>query len=134
MQPHKDYLTLLWHILCLGFLSSLIAFIIGQGCNTFIAGKSAGTGFVAISRFLLNPSKNQIIYQKESPFSKEPEWIAYGKIIRIIYFPFALILLMILSVQATILILSSCGAPLLIKMVRMLKYLFQPEHVKYIIH
>ena len=129
-MPNSRNLLTIWHLLCLGFLSSLIVFLLGHGICMLKGGKSIGIGYINISKFLFNPTKYQLIFQNVSPFSSESEQIAYGRYIKLLYFPFGLFMFILVFVQAIVFIIITFGNHLGIVIIRASNCGFQPEHVK----
>lgn len=130
MTHHRKFIRFFWHFPCLGFLSASFSFILARLAIIVKASLPIGIGLTSLSKFLLDPYYHRMIYLKNTPFLREPDWIAYGTVAKLVYFPMSLILSALLQIQILLLLLSIMGYPMAITISTAFKAIRSPEHYK----
>jgi len=118
--------NILWHIPFLGFLSALVTFLIGGLLVITVIGAPIGLGLVQLSRFLLSPFSSAMISKKDLMKDQNKLWQTFGLIVRIIYFPFGLILAIVTIFQIAGLFITIIGIPVALVLARSLGTYFNP--------
>lgn len=122
--------NILWHIPFLGFIVALENFIIGGLFTITVIGSPVGIGLIELSKFYLAPFSRSMINKKMLNKKQNRLWQTYGIIIRIIWFPFGLIL----AVQTILLIaglfVSIIGIPVALVLAKALSTYFNPVNKK----
>lgn len=118
--------NILWHIPFLGFVSAFITFLIGVLFIVTIIGAPIGLGLIELSKFLLTPFSSAMIRKKDLKADQNKLWQAYGLIIRIIYFPFGLVLAIICIFQIAGLFITIIGIPVALVLAKSLSTFFNP--------
>ncbi|NPA44720.1 MAG: hypothetical protein GXO49_04230 [Chlorobi bacterium] len=118
--------NILWHIPFLGFLSALATFLVGGLLVITVVGAPIGLGLIQLSKFLLTPFSSVMIDKKNIKSNQNKLWLAYGFIVRIIYFPIGLALAIVNAFQVVGLFLSIVGIPVAIVLAKSLSTYFNP--------
>jgi len=122
--------NILWHVLLLGFLTALLNFLIGSLFVLSVVGAPIGMGLIELAKFYLRPFSSNLIDKKELNSKQNKGWKAYGFIIRIIYFPFGLILAILTITQIVGLFLTIIGIPVAVILAKSLSTYFNPVNKK----
>ena len=122
----KTLATIIWHIPFLGFLTAFWTFIAGVVLVITIIGSPIGLGLIQLSRFLLTPFSSAMVSKTELDLKQNILWRVFGFIIRILYFPFGLVLAIITVVQIVGLFFSIVGIPVAIVLAKSLETYFNP--------
>ena len=118
--------NILWHIPFLGFLSALVTFLIGGLIVITVIGAPIGLGLIQLSRFLLFPFSSAMISKKDLNKDQNKLWQTFGFIVRIIYFPFGLILAIVTIFQIAGLFITIIGIPVALVLAKSLGSYFNP--------
>jgi len=118
--------NIIWHIPFLGFLSALSTFIIGGILVLTVIGAPIGLGLIQLSKFLLAPFSKVMIDKKDVKSNQNKLWLAYGFIIRILYFPIGLVLTIFVAFQVVGLFISIIGIPVALVLAKSLGTYFNP--------
>lgn len=118
--------NILWHVPFMGFLSALVTFLIGSLFVITVVGAPIGLGLIQLSKFLMAPFSNAMIDKKDIKADQNPAWKIYGKIIRIIYFPFGLFLAVVTIFQVAGLFITIVGIPVALVLAKSLGTYFNP--------
>ena len=118
--------NILWHIPFLGFVNALITFIIGGALTITVVGAPIGLGLFQLSKFLLAPFSHEMVDKKDAGVKENELWRVFGIFVRIIYFPFGLILSVITLVEIAGLFISIVGVPVALVLVKSLGTFFNP--------
>ncbi len=118
--------NILWHVPFLGFLSALVTFLIGSLFVVTVVGAPIGLGLIQLSKFLLAPFSNAMIDKNDVKTDQNPAWKIYGKIIRIVYFPFGLFLAVVTIFQIAGLFITIVGIPVALVLAKSLSTYFNP--------
>lgn len=118
--------NILWHVPFLGFLSALATFLLGGLLVITIIGAPIGLGLIQLSEFLLTPFSKSMIDKEDLKGSQSSLWQIFSILIRIIYFPFGLILAIITIVQIVGLFVSIVGIPVALVLAKSLGTFFNP--------
>lgn len=118
--------NIIWHFPFLGFIDALLTFLIGGLLFITIVGSPIGLGLIQLSKFLLTPFSAAMIDKHELKPDQNKLWRAYGCIVRIIYFPFGLILAVIVICKIIGLFVSLIGIPVALVLAKSLGTFFNP--------
>lgn len=118
--------NILWHIPFLGFLSALFSFLLGILLTITIIAAPIGLGLIQYSKFLMAPYSYSMVSKSDLERPSNPLWASYSFIIKIIYFPFGVILTLFQMVQIIGLCLSVVGIPMAIILAKSLTTYLQP--------
>lgn len=118
--------NILWHIPFLGFLSAFATFIIGGLLVISIIGAPLGLGLIQLSKFLLTPFSSSMISKKDLKADQNKLWQTFGIIVRILYFPFGLLLAIVTVFQIVGLFITIVGIPVAIILAKSLGTYFNP--------
>ncbi len=122
--------NILWHFPFMGFLTSLFTLLLGGLLVISVIGAPIGLGLIELSKFLLAPFSKSMIDKKELNVNKNKLWDSFGIVIRIIYFPFGLLLAVATIFQIAGLFISIVGIPLAIVLAKSLSTYFNPVNKK----
>ncbi len=118
--------NIIWHIPFMGFVSAFFTFLIGGLLTITVVGAPLGLGLIQLSRFLLTPFTSSMIRKSDLKTDQNKLWLAFGIFVRIIYFPFGLILSIITIFQIAGLFLSIIGIPVALVLAKSLGTYFNP--------
>jgi uncharacterized membrane protein YccF (DUF307 family) len=111
--------NILWHFPFLGFLTALGTFLIGGLLVITVIGSPLGLGLIQLSKFLLAPFSDLQADQNKA-------WKTYGIIVRILYFPIGLFLVVVNIFQIAGLFISIVGIPVALVLAKSLSTYFNP--------
>ncbi|MBL7915460.1 MAG: hypothetical protein JNL49_10490 [Bacteroidia bacterium] len=118
--------NILWHIPFLGFLSALGTFLIGGLFVITVIGAPIGLGLIQLSKFLLTPFSSSMISKKDLNIDQNKLWQSFSIIVRILYFPFGLVLAIVTIFQIAGLFISIIGIPVALVLAKSLGTYFNP--------
>ena len=118
--------NILWHFPFFGFLSALMTFLIGGLFVITVIGAPVGLGLIQLSKFLLSPFSSAMISKKELNKEQNKYWQTFSFIIRILYFPFGLLLTVITIFQIAGLFISLVGIPVALVLAKSLGTFLNP--------
>ncbi|MFT5149997.1 MAG: uncharacterized membrane protein YccF (DUF307 family) [Flavobacteriales bacterium] len=122
--------NIIWHIPFLGFLNALCTFLIGSLLVITIIGAPIGLGLIEYSKFLMTPFSSVMIDKRDLKKDQNILWASYGLLVRILYFPFGLVLAIITLFQIACLFVSIVGIPLAYILAKSLSTYFNPVNKK----
>jgi len=122
----KKLVNILYFVLFLGFLDSIIAFLLGCLMMLTVIGIPLGQGLWQAARFFTNPMKYKLVTREKKKANEHELWRLFGMFLWIIYFPLALLLTLLTLVQSGLLLLSWVGRPLARKFLSSLGSVFYP--------
>ena len=120
--------NILWHFPFFGFLSAFGAFLVGVLFLITVIGAPIGLGLIQLSKFLLTPFSSAMIDKKDLGIEQNKLWLAFGFIIRILYFPFGLFMAFVTVIQICLLFISILGIPIALVLAKSLGTYFNPVH------
>ncbi|MFC2118090.1 YccF domain-containing protein [Bacteroidota bacterium] len=118
--------NILWHVPFCGFISALGTFLIGGILVITVIGAPLGLGLIQLSKFLLSPFSSAMISKKELKEDQNKLWLTFGIIVRILYFPFGLILTVLTVFQIAGLFITIVGIPVALVLAKSLGTYFNP--------
>ena len=118
--------NIIWHIPFLGFLTAIGTFLVGVLFILTIIGAPVGLGVIQLSKFLFTPFSSAMIDKKELGKDQNKLWKAFGFIVRIIYFPFGLLLATVTIIQIACLFITIVGIPVALVLAKSLGTYFNP--------
>ena len=110
----------------LGFITSFFTFLIGGLFVITVVGAPIGFGLIQLAKFFLAPFSNAMVKKSDIKAEQPDAWQAYETLIRILYFPFGLILAIITLTQIVAAFISIIGIPVALAQAKSLKTLFNP--------
>lgn len=122
--------NILWHIPFLGFLNALSTFLVGGLLFITVVGAPIGLGLIELSKFLLAPFSRSMVDKKDLNIEQNELWKSFGMIVRIIYFPFGLIMAVVTIFQIAGLFVTIVGIPMAIILAKSLGTFFNPVNKK----
>ena len=118
--------NIIWHIPFFGFLTALFTFFAGVLFLLSIIGAPIGLGLIQFSRFLLTPYSSAMVSKSDLGVDQNKLWLAFSFIVRILYFPFGLILAITTIFQIAFLFITIVGIPVAIVLAKSLGTYFNP--------
>jgi uncharacterized membrane protein YccF (DUF307 family) len=110
----------------LGFLTALGTFLIGGLFVITVIGAPIGLGLIQLSKFLLTPFSSAMISKKDLNVDQNKLWQSFSFIVRILYFPFGLILAITTIFQIAALFITIIGIPVALVLAKSLGTYFNP--------
>ena len=99
--------NVLWHFPGLGFISALLAFILGLIFCATVVLSPIGTGLLEFGKFLLAPCSRQMVRRSEVAAQyRSGTWRVWSTVLWMIYLPFGVLLSALLIVD-TVLMLAA---------------------------
>ena len=120
--------NIIWHFPFFGFLTALGVFIVGCLFVITVIGAPIGLGLIQLSKFLLSPFSSAMISKKDLGKDQNKLWLAFGFIVRILYFPFGLFLAIVTIFQIAALFITIVGIPVALVLAKSLGTYFNPVH------
>ncbi len=120
---------ILWHVPFLGFFTAFVAFMVGGLFIITIIGAPLGLGLIELAKFLLSPNSYAIISKEHLMIEQNQLWKHVDLLVRILYFPFGLILATITFVQIAFLYISIAGKPAALVLYKTLGTFFSPVNI-----
>ena len=118
--------NIIWHIPFLGFLNAFVTFLIGGLLTITVIGAPLGLGLMQLSKFLLAPFTHSMVSGSEMNPNQNQYWKSFGIIVRILYFPFGLLLTVITLFQIVGLFISIVGIPVAMVLAKSLSTFLNP--------
>lgn len=118
--------NIIWHFPCFGFLSALGTFLVGLILLITVVGSPIGLGLIQLSRFLLTPFSSVMISKNQITKKRNMVWFIFSLLIRILYFPFGLLLAIVTVIQIAGLFITIIGIPVAIILAKSLGTYFNP--------
>jgi len=118
--------NIIWHFPFFGFVSAFFTFLLGGLLVITVIGAPIGLGLIQLSKFLLSPFSSSMIDNKELNAEPNKAWEAFGLIVRILYFPFGLLLTVITLFQIVGLFVSIVGIPVALVLAKSLGTYLNP--------
>jgi len=122
--------NILWHFPFLGFINALLTFLLGGLLVITVIGAPIGLGLIQLSKFLLAPFSYSMVNKKDLNIDQNALWKSFGIIVRILYFPFGLILAAFTIMEIAGLFVSLAGIPMAIVLAKSLSTFFNPVNKK----
>jgi uncharacterized membrane protein YccF (DUF307 family) len=122
--------NILWHFPFFGFVNALTTFLVGLLLVITVVGSPLGLGLIQLSKFLLTPFSSAMVDKKELDTKENELWKIFGIFVRIIYFPFGLVLSVVTIVQIAGLFVSIIGIPVALVLAKSLGTYFNPVNKK----
>ncbi len=118
--------NILWHFPFLGFLTALVTFLIGGLFVITVIGAPIGLGLIQLSKFLLTPFSSAMVSKKDLNVDQNKLWQSFSFIVKILYFPFGLILAIATIFQIAALFITIIGIPVALVLAKSLGTFFNP--------
>ena len=118
--------NILWHVPFFGFLTALGTFLIGGLLVISVIGAPIGLGLIQFSKFLLAPFSFAMIRKKDLNVKQNKLWQLFSFIVRILYFPFGLLLAFVTILQIAGLFITIIGIPVALVLAKSLGTFFNP--------
>lgn len=118
--------NILWHFPFFGFLSTLATFLIGSLFLITVIGAPIGLGLIQLSKFLLAPFSSEMIDQKDLKKDQNQLWQSFSFIVKIIYFPIGLLLVIVTIFQIAGLFITLVGIPVALVFAKSLSTFMNP--------
>ncbi len=118
--------NILWHFPFLGILTALLTFLTGVMFIVTVVGMPIGFGLLQLSKFLMAPYSHEMLPLEEPVKRQGDLWNVFGLFVRILYFPFSLIISLLALIQIAALLITIAGIPLALVLVKSLRTFFNP--------
>ncbi len=118
--------NILWHVPFLGFITSFFTFLIGGLFVITVVGAPIGFGLIQLAKFFLAPFSNAMVKKSDLNAEEPVAWKSYETLIRILYFPFGLILAILSVFQIAAEFISIIGIPVALAQAKALSTIFNP--------
>ena len=122
--------NILWYFPFLGFVNALFTFLLGGLLVITVIGAPIGMGLIQLSKFLLAPFSSSMVDKQDLNIDQNALWKSFGFIIRILYFPFGLLLAVLTIFEIARLFVSIVGIPIAIVLAKSLSTFFNPVNKK----
>lgn len=122
--------NIIWHVPFLGFVNAFFTFLIGGLLCITVIGAPLGLGLIQLSKFLLTPFSKAMVSKSDLNQDQNKLWKTFGIIVRILYFPFGLILAIMTILQIVGLFVSLIGIPVALVLSKSLSTYFNPVNKK----
>ena len=122
--------NIIWHFPFFGFLPALGTFLLGGLLVITVIGAPIGLGLIQLSKFLLAPFSWAMISKDDLNVEQNKLWKSFGFIIRILYFPFGLFLVVITVFQIIGCFITIIGIPVALVLAKSLGTFFNPVNKK----
>ncbi len=122
--------NILWYFPFLGFVNALFTFLLGGLLVITVIGAPIGMGLIQLSKFLLAPFSSSMVDKQDLNIDQNALWKSFGFIIRILYFPFGLLLAVLTIFEIAGLFVSIVGIPIAIVLAKSLSTFFNPVNKK----
>ena len=118
--------NIIWHFPFFGFMTAIGTFFVGVLFLITIIGAPIGLGVIQLSKFLFTPFSSAMIDKSELDDKQNKLWLAFGFIIKILYFPFGLLLACVTIFQIALLFITIVGIPVALVLAKSLGTYFNP--------
>ena len=118
--------NILWHFPFFGFLTALLAFVIGLILTINIIGSPIGLGLIELSKFQMFPFDRVMISGDRIVDDRSLLRRIFEALILLIYLPFGLILAVVTIIQILCLLISIVGIPAALALAKSLGTYFNP--------
>lgn len=118
--------NILWHIPFLGFVTAFFTLIIGGLLTITVIGAPIGLGLIQLSKFLLTPFSSAMVSKDDLKVEQNKYWKSFGFIIRILYFPIGLFMVVMTAFQIFGLFITIIGIPVALVLAKSLGTYFNP--------
>lgn len=119
--------NIIWHFPFFGFVSAICTYLLGLILTITVVAAPIGLGLMEFGKFQFTPFGHAMV-SKSKLAGEAPNklWSTYSTIVRIIYFPFGLILTIIGVFQVVGLFISIIGIPIALVLAKSLGTYFNP--------
>ena len=121
--------NVLWHIPYLGFIDALICFLLGGLLVLTVVGAPVGLGLIQLGKLYLAPFGHNMVHKDNIPGQTNKDgfvWKLFSLIVRIIYFPFGLVLTALIITQMIGCVLTVVGFPVAMVLFKSLGTIWNP--------
>jgi len=122
--------NIIWHFPFLGFMNALFTFLLGGLLVITVIGAPIGLGLIQLSKFLLAPFSWAMISKDDLDVEQNQLWKSFGFIIRILYFPIGLFIVVITVFQIVGCFITIVGIPVALVLAKSLGTFFNPVNKK----
>ena len=122
--------NIIWHFPFFGWVSALLTFLLGSLLVITVVGAPLGLGLIQLSKFLMAPFSSAMIDSREVSTDQNKLWESFGLIVRILYFPIGLLLVIFSLFQIAGLFISLVGIPVAMVLAKSLSTFLNPVNKK----
>jgi len=119
-----------WHVVCFGWLTAFVNFLVGIIFIITIIGIPVGLGLLQYSKFLLGPFSRAMVSKDDLGIKVSTLWRVFGIISWILYLPAGLVLFLMTVIQIVLLCVTIVGIPIAVVLAKSLGTYFKPIHKK----
>ena len=121
--------NIIWHVPFLGFLISILVFLVGGLFYITVVGAPIGQGLMQFSKFLMAPFSHEMVSKKDLQADQNKAWKVYGQIVQVIYMIlFGWWMWLLGLAQVVGLFVSLVGIPAALVVSKSLGTYFNPVH------
>ena len=118
--------NILWYFPFFGFLNGLFFFLIGSLLVLTVVGAPLGLGLIQYSKFLFAPFSWAMVPADDLNVEQNEVWKKFSLIIRIIWFPFGVIGVIVTVLQIIGLCITIVGIPVGLVLAKSISTIFNP--------
>ena len=123
--------NILWHFPFFGFVSAIFVYVIGLILTLTVVASPIGLGLMEYGKFLFWPFGKAMVSKEKINIEQNPMWLAYSKIVMVLYIPFIGIWLLLLgAIQVVGLCITIIGIPMAIIIAKSLGTYLNPVNKK----
>jgi uncharacterized membrane protein YccF (DUF307 family) len=111
-------------------MNAILTFLLGSLLILTVIGAPIGLGLIELSKFLLTPFSSEMVDKKNLKKGQNKLWKSFGLIVRIIYFPFGLVLTILTICQIVLLFVTIIGIPVAVILSKSLGTFLNPVNKK----
>ena len=130
----RTFGNILWHFPFFGFVSAIIAYLLGLILTATVIAAPIGLGLMELGKFLFLPFDHAMVKKSAVNIEQSETWNAYSTIVMILYIPLGLVLSLLAVVQVGLLFISIIGIPAGIVIAKSLGTYFNPVNKKCVHH
>jgi len=122
--------NIIWHVPCFGFFTAICTAVSGVAFTITVVGAPIGLGLLEFSKFLLWPFGNAMVNKDDLNIEQNEAWKTYSTVVKIVYFPFGLLLSFLVIIQMIFMFVSIVGIPAALVLAKSLSTYLNPVNKK----
>lgn len=122
--------NILWHFPFFGFVNAILVYVLGFILTATVIAAPIGLGLMEFGKFLFAPFGHAMVSKSELNAEQNEAWKTYSTIVRVLYFPFGIILSIMAIVQVCLLFITVIGIPVALVIAKSLGTYFNPVNKK----
>ena len=99
--------NVLWHIPCLGFLTAILAWLVGLVLTATVVGSPVGLGLMEYAKFLFAPFTRRMLRREDVVGTYTSKtWRVWSTLVLVVYFPVGVALLVLGVMQVLLIVVT----------------------------